>query len=68
MLCGRINMTLGYLIVAEQMFSKAHLTPEYAPSALKYLGDLALHKLDYDAALHYYKQSLQLNPTWEMAY
>ena len=41
MMCGEINMTLGYYIIAEQMFLKCLQFKGYGANALKNLGNLA---------------------------
>jgi hypothetical protein len=41
MLCGEVNMTLGYLIISEQMFIKCLAFQGYEARALKNLGDLS---------------------------
>jgi hypothetical protein len=41
MLCGEVNMTLGYLIIAEQMFIKSMAYGDYEARSLKNLGHLA---------------------------
>ena len=58
MLCGETNLTLGYYIIAEQMFSKCLLTPGYVAKALRNLGNLASLQDDQERALHFYKKSL----------
>ena len=41
MLCGETNLTLGYLIIAEQMFTKCLSKAGSEAKALKNLGNLA---------------------------
>ena len=41
MLCGEVNLTLGYLIISEQMFIKCLAFQGYEARALKNLGDLS---------------------------
>ena len=55
MLCGETNLTLGYYIIAEQMFSKCLLTPGYVAKALRNLGNLASLQDDQERSLHFYK-------------
>ena len=68
MLCGEANMSLGYLIIAEQMFAKCLAHPNYKAQALKNLGNLTSLQDDLDRALQYYQQSLEVQTTWELAY
>lgn len=41
MLCGEVNMTLGYLIIAEQMFTKCLDVKGFEAKSLRNLGNLA---------------------------
>jgi hypothetical protein len=54
MLCGRANLTLGYYIIAEQMFIKCLLYPGFEAQAFKCLGDLASLQDDTDKTLFNY--------------
>ena len=67
-LCGKANMNLGYLIIAEQMFTKAHYHPGFEARSLRLLGELAHSKKDYAKALHFWQQSLTIETTWDLAY
>ena len=67
-LCGQANMNLGYLIIAEQLFTKAHYHPGFEARSLRLLGELAHSKKDYPKALHFWQQSLTIETTWDLAY
>ena len=61
-------MTLGYLIIAEQMFTMSMTFADYEARSLKNLGHLASLQDDMPRALTFYKKSLEKESNWEIAY
>lgn len=61
--CGVSNLHLGYLIIAEQMFTKLLAFPDKECIALKLLGDLAKKQDNPERAIECYRASLEIDQT-----
>lgn len=61
-------MKLGYLIIAEQMFTRCLNFTEYEPEAQKELGYVYKDQGSVEAAIECFKKSLELESTPEKAF
>ena len=62
-ICGEANLNLGYLIIAQNMFEKCALFPEYEPVARRQLGYTYTRQDEPEKAIQAFRRSLELDTT-----
>ena len=67
-LCGEANLALGYLIIAEQMFSKCISFLGYEAKSLNQIAAIAEVQGDTEKAVKLYIESLEHQNDWKVAY
>ena len=60
-ICGEANLNLGYLIIAQTMFEKCALFPEYEPMAKRQLGYTYSRQDEPEKAIQAFRRSLELD-------
>jgi tetratricopeptide (TPR) repeat protein len=68
MLTGQVNLKLGYLVLAEQMFYKAAEFAGFEAKAHAQLGVIAQAQNNIQQALEHFKHSLSIENDWQVSY
>jgi tetratricopeptide (TPR) repeat protein len=67
-LCGETNLALGYLLIAEQMYTRCSEHAGHQAECWTKLAEIAMLQGDPDKALRLFEQSFERERTWRTAH